>query len=243
MSQNVEEMDWRSLARRIEAALKPVAQPIAITFDSLAADGGFSDRTYPAAVNGRTGAVPAGCVFWIEATNRSFSTIASDHANCSVGSYTHGLLDAAGAMVKDDVSAIVAAGWVNQADFNALPKMPSAPGAIAYGPLADAVAPDVVLLRVNGLGLMTLKDAYPDLAITGKPQCHIVPQAFLGNAPAASVGCALSRARTGMRSEEMTCAVPARVFEAFVARVEAAVALDRAMARYAAQDAQRWDSR
>ena len=64
--------------------------------------------------------------------------------------------------------------------------------------------------------------------------------AFLNGAPFTSVGCALSRARTGMRPEEVTCAVSNRGFEAFVARVEAALALDRAMARYAAQNAKRF---
>jgi len=65
----------------------------------------------------------------------------------------------------------------------------------------------VVLVRVVGQGLMTLRDAFPDLPIEGKPQCHIVAMAKEGRA-AASVGCALSRARTGMKPEEMTVALP-----------------------------------
>ena len=55
---------------------------------------------------------------------------------------------------------------------------------------------------------MTIGDALPDLVIEGKPQCHIVAIAKEQNRPAASVGCALSRARTGMGVHEMTCALP-----------------------------------
>ena len=40
--------------------------------------------------DGRTGAVAASCVFWIEATEAVFATVAEDHGNCSVGSLTHG---------------------------------------------------------------------------------------------------------------------------------------------------------
>jgi uncharacterized protein (DUF169 family) len=180
-------------------------------------------------------------VFWVEATQHAFTTTAADHANCSVGSYTHGLLGVADAITKDDVGAILDAGWVSEADFGALPTLAHRPDGITYGPLAQSEHADVILLRLNGLGLMTVKDAYPGLGISGKPQCHIIPQALLTGAPSASVGCALSRARTGMRAEEMACAVPAKGFEDFVARVEAAVALDRAMARYAAHDAKRFD--
>ena len=57
---------------------------------------------------------------------------------------------------------------------------------------------------------------------------------------AASVGCALSRARTGMRPEEMTCAIPGPKLLDAIHAVEAAVALDRAMAGYAAADARRF---
>lgn len=234
--------DWRSLAERITAALKPAAAPIAIRFKATPSGvGRFSERAYPApSPEGRTGAVAAGCMFWLEASARAFETVPADHGNCSVGSYTHGLLGAAEATRKDDVAAIVSAGWVSDADLTGLPRLTNAPSVITYGPLAESEDPDVVLLRLNGLALMTVKDAFPELAISGKPQCHIIPHALLSGAPSASVGCALSRARTGMRPEEMTCAVAASGFEVFVERVEAALALDRAMARYAAQDAKRF---
>ena len=65
-------------------------------------------------------------------------------------------------------------------------------------------------MRVNGRQLMVLSDAIPGLRVEGKPQCHIVAIAKQDKVPAASVGCALSRARTGMTPDEMTCALPGR---------------------------------
>ena len=57
--------------------------------------------------DGRTGRVAAGCVFWMHAPERTFSTAPADHANCSVGSYTHGLLSLEEAATHADIGALV----------------------------------------------------------------------------------------------------------------------------------------
>lgn len=235
--------DWTDLAARLTSALKPVAPPIGIAFvnDAQPTLPPYGAQIPPPNDAGRTGAVPAGCVFWMKATERAFSTGAADHANCSVGSYTHGFLALEDAATRDDVAAVLASGWVDQEAMVALPAVRDRPDRVVYGPLADlGIAPDVVLLRINGLGLMTLKDALPSLRIEGKPQCHIVALAAEQGEVAASVGCALSRARTGMRADEMTCALPASRLAELVLAIEAAADLDRAMARYAASDARRF---
>ena len=235
---------WSELAARLDAALKPVAPTIGIAFVRDAPPTlppPFEARVPPPNDAGRTGAVPAGCVFWMKATERAFSTSAADHANCSVGSYTHGFLSLGEAAARDDVAAVLASGWVDQDAMAALPTMRTRPARVVYGPLAEiAVAPDVLLLRINGLGLMTLRDAVPALRIEGKPQCHIIALAAERGEVAASVGCALSRARTGMGADEMTCALPAARLGELVAAIEGAAELDRAMARYAGNDAQRF---
>lgn len=191
---------------------------------------------------GRTGQVPAGCVFWIRGTEARFATTAGDHANCSVGSLTHGFLPLEEAATKDDVGAVLESGWVSPEAVGVLPRVTERPGTVVYEPLAEASGEvDVVLLRINGLALMTLHSAVPDLRIEGKPQCHIIALAKENELVAASVGCALSRARTGMKSEEMTCAIPGRRLGEVVAKLEATADLDRTMARYAAADAKRFD--
>ena len=87
---------------------------------------------------------------------------------------------------------------------------------------------------------MTIGDAVPDLVIEGKPQCHIVAVAHERQRPAASVGCALSRARTGLGAHELTCALPGPRLEEIVAAIESAATVDATVVRYAAADAQRF---
>jgi uncharacterized protein (DUF169 family) len=58
--------------------------------------------------------------------------------------------------------------------------------------------------------------------------------------PAASVGCALSRVRTGMSPTEMTCAIPAARLAEVVASVQQHAGADTTVAKYAAEDATRF---
>ncbi|HAM03383.1 MAG TPA: hypothetical protein DCQ30_14335, partial [Acidimicrobiaceae bacterium] len=88
--------------------------------------------------------------------------------------------------------------------------------------------------------LMVLSDALPGLRIEGKPQCHIVALAKEHGEAAASVGCALSRARTGMRADEMTFAFPGARLAEVVDAVERTSAVDTVVAKYAAEDARRF---
>ena len=234
--------DFSDLSRRLTAALRLRAAPVAIRFIPMPATEPRYESTIPPANEaGRTGPVPAGCVFWVKATERTFATEAVDHANCSVGSLTHGWITLEEAATRDDVAAVLEAGWVDRSAVGSLPRVAERPAAIVYGPLAEASeAPDVVLVRVDGLGLMTLHGAVPDLRIEGRPQCHIVAIAKEQGAVAASVGCALSRARTGLRADEMTATIPGPRLADVVAAIEATATLDRAMASYAANDAKRF---
>jgi uncharacterized protein (DUF169 family) len=99
-----------------------------------------------------------------------------------------------------------------------------------------------VFVRLTGRQMMVMSDAIPDLRIEGKPQCHIVAVAKEEGVPAASVGCALSRVRTGMPPTEMTCAIPAAKLPEILASIQQHSSADNAVARYAADDATRFSS-
>lgn len=234
------------MSGRLTAALHLAVSPVAITFSPTTDTGvaPFADPGRPMpepTADGRTGRVPAGCVFWVHALDRTFSTRPEDHGNCSVGSLTHGLIDLQTAAQRADVAALVDAGWVTPGVFPTIPVLKTRPAAITYGPLGDADrVPDVVLLRTDARGVMTIGDAVGDLLIEGKPQCHIVAIAQEQNRPAASVGCALSRARTGMAVHEMTCALPGRRLLEIVTAIGAAASVDASVAHYAGSDARRF---
>jgi uncharacterized protein (DUF169 family) len=235
--------DWTDLAHRLSGTLHLAVAPITITFGDEAPSSvpAFDEPMSEPTADGRSGRVPAGCVFWIRAAERSFSTVPADHGNCSVGRYTHGLASLEEAAGHADVATLLEVGWVDAEAIAKVPAVSQPSAAISYGPLSDAtVTPDVVLLRVNGRQMMVLSDALPGMRIEGKPQCHIVALAKENGEVAASVGCALSRARTGMRPDEMTVAVPGHRLAAVVDAVERTAAVDTIVAKYAADDARRF---
>ena len=235
--------NWSELSTRLTNALGVQVAPIAITFESAVPSGvpAFDDpMPAPNEVDGRTGRVAAGCVFWMKSTDRTFTTVAEDHANCSVGSWTHGFKTLEEAAGNSDVGALMESGWVTMEMIPMITTVSEKPAAVTYGPLADATNPDVAMLRITGRQLMVMKDAFPDLPIEGKPQCHIVAMAKEKGMIAASTGCQLSRVRTGMANGEMTLAIPASRIAEVVEKVEATAAIDNVVARYAASDATRF---
>lgn len=218
-------MDHAGLARRLVDLLGLTEPPVAMTFHT---DPGV-EASRPVTPQ------PAGCCFWEPAQQHRLDTVAADHAHCSVGSYTHGFIPLEQAASGADTAALVGSGWVSEADLTATPAIPSTPASVTYEPLTDASSPDVVLIRVTPTSLMTLSGALPQLALTGKPQCAIVPLAVEGRS-SVSPGCAVSRARTALPSDALTAAVPAGELPGLVARLEASVAADRTVAEFAADD-------
>jgi uncharacterized protein (DUF169 family) len=241
--------DWKALSVRLTKALHLTVSPIFLAFQSERPEGvrQFDAAMSEPAADGRRGRVSASCVFWMEAgrDQGAFVTVPEDHGNCSVGRLTHGFSSLDEVAGNDDVAALLASGWVTPEMVPAIPVVSTRPGAITYGRLEAmpvGVQPDVVMLRVNGRQLMVLSDAIPGLRIEGKPQCHIVAVAKEQGVPVVSVGCALSRARTAMRPEEMTCALPAGALAGIVDQIEATAATDSVVAKYAGDDGRRFSS-
>src|SRR5262245_27548481 len=149
---NASTRSLKESSARLSDLLSLSSSPLAITFvqeppKDVPAYGG--EKPAPTA-DGRTGSVPAGCVFWMKAQDRTFATTAADHGNCSVGSVTHGFLDLNTAATRADVAALCESKWVAPSDFGGITAVKTKPAAIIYGPLADAVRePTVVFLRLN----------------------------------------------------------------------------------------------
>lgn len=235
--------DYARLGQTLVDLLELNVPPVAISFaDAPPPDVARPNWVFPPpALDGRTGAVSAGCVFWVMATQRQFATVAIDHANCSVGSLTHGFATLAEAAKGADVANLVNANWVAPEVFPKITAVTRKPGAIIYGPLTQTTLhPDVVFLRLDGKQLMKVHTAYPDLRFEGKPQCHIIAIAKENGVLAASTGCALSRQRTGIPDSEITCAVPGHRLAELVERLKSVQAADLRVAAYAREDAARF---
>jgi uncharacterized protein (DUF169 family) len=235
--------DYATMDRDLHELLALSIPPIAITFaDAQSAGVAPFGGTHPTPTpDGRTGAVPAGCVFWMRATDREFTTSAADHANCSVGSFTHGFKTLPEAAAGADVQTLLAVEWVTMEAAMALPTVAKKPDGVTYGPFGKtSVDPDVVLLRLNGKQVMLLNDALPDMLFAGKPQCHIIPIAKEKEVVAVSSGCMLSRVRTGMSNNDVTCVIPVARMGDVLGKLKKAREADLKVAAYAAQDAQRF---
>jgi uncharacterized protein (DUF169 family) len=237
--------DFARLSRDLVDALGLQSPPLAIRFSDEPPPGvpAYDAPMPPPTADGRTGRVPAGCVFWMKATGRTFTTVAEDHGNCSVGSVTHGFKTLAEVADRSDLCVLVDSGWVTREVFPQIPAVTRSYRHVTYGPLAETPAePDVVFLRLNAKQAMVLSDALPGLRFEGKPQCHIIPVAKEQNQVAVSVGCMLSRVRTAMPNTEMTCAIPGSRLAEVVQRVKTTGAVDGAVAGYAGEDARRFDT-
>lgn len=235
--------EWTTLANDLSKVLGLKHAPLAITFSDEAPPGvPQHDGPMPApSADGRTGRVSAGCVFWMDAADQTFTTVAEDHYNCSVGSVTHGLKTLEEVMENEDVQGLLECEWVTPEEAMQLPVIQKRPQAITYGPLADTpLDPDVILLRINAFQSMVIHDAFNDMAIEGKPQCHIIPIAKEQNKVAVSTGCMLSRVRTGMPPEEMTCTIPATRLAEVVGKLQARQKANSAVGAYANEDGRRF---
>ncbi len=235
--------DWKGLTADLQELLSLEMAPIALAFlDAVPPGVPVYEGALPAPTpDGRTGKVAAGCVFWVKAADRTFATLPADHGNCSVGSMTHGLQTMQEVAGNADVAALLASGWVTLEMVPQIPVVRQKPQCITYGPLADTrIDPDVVLLRLNPKQVMIMHDAMPGMRMEGKPQCHIIAIAKEQQEVAASVGCMLSRVRTGLPNSQMTCAIPARRVSEVVERLKTTCAADTAVAAYAAEDARRF---
>jgi uncharacterized protein (DUF169 family) len=211
--------NYTRLADRLEAAVG-ITEAVGILIDA-------SDAEAPPAATAE-----ASCVHWtsVLVSGRARRTSANDHAGCSVGSYVHGISTLEEAAAASDTAMLVAAGWVEPETLETLPTLSPGTAGIDYVPLRELDRdPDLVLVAVTPEQLMAVQAAMPSLRLTGKPQCQMIPLAAAG-VPCASLGCAVSRARTHAHPGQMTCALPTKTLAGAIDALEAAASADRAVA-------------
>ncbi len=124
---------------------------------------GFFESPPPGVPRWEGGPVAAGCVFWEKAmSGQTFYTVASDHYNCAVGSYTHKIpLPAERAHELNDTIVFMAQNnYVATAEVPGIPTLAKSPGAVAYGPMDGAgFKPDVVLIAAKPAQAMLIYEA------------------------------------------------------------------------------------
>ena len=221
----------RQLEDRLAGALRLERRPVAVTFR----------ETAPLGVPKFTGVAPSGCSFWrMAAEGRTFYTVPADHYNCPIGSYTHNALlpEHRAAELPQALQLMTGVGYIKMEDVPGIFRLPSAPAAIIYAPLADApVDPDVVLFAGRPASVMLLEEAAmragvaAQLPMLGRPTCMAIPAA-LALGTAASAGCIGNRTYTGLGDDELYVAVPGRDLLRIAEEVETIAAANQKMAEY-----------
>lgn len=202
-------MDYARLETQLMTELGLTRRPVAVTFL----------QAPPAGVGKFEGVQPSGCSYWkIASDGRTFYTVAADHYNCPIGSYTHNIdLPAERAHELTDTLGLMAKiGYLRMEEVPGIPRLPATPGVVVYAPLGQTpVDPDVVLFWGPPGRVMVLQEAAiragvaAQLSTLGRPTCMALPAA-LSHGTVASTGCVGNRVYTGLDDAELYVAVPGR---------------------------------
>ena len=224
-------IDYRAVEERLSAALGLPRRPVAVAFLSAP----------PPGVGKFEGTMPAGCSFWrLAADGRTFYTVAADHYNCPIGSYTHNIaLPPERAPELDQTLSLMGSlGYVKMEEVPGIPRLPEPPGAVVYAPLGDApVAPDVVIFAGRPARLMLLSEAalragvMANVPLLPRPTCMALPAA-LAQGVVTSSGCIGNRVYTDLGEDELYTVVPGRDLARVVDELQTIVTANAQLADY-----------
>jgi uncharacterized protein (DUF169 family) len=202
-------VDYGSIERQLSEGLGLERRPVAVAFL----------KAPPAGVEKFEGVMPSGCSFWrLAADGRTFYTVAADHYNCPIGSYTHNIAlppDRA-AEVEQTLSLMGSLGYVKMEEVPAIPRLSEPPAAVVYAPLGDTpVDPDVVIFSGRPSRLMLLGEAALRAGVSAnapllpRPTCMALPAA-MAQGVVTSSGCIGNRVYTDLGEDELYAVVPGR---------------------------------
>jgi uncharacterized protein (DUF169 family) len=223
--------DFGAMERQLAESLRLEHRPVAIAFR----------HAPPAGVSKFTGQEPSGCSFWrLAAGGRTFYTVAGDHFNCPIGSYTHNLpLPSERSHELEQVLGMMTSvGYIRMEEIPGIHRLPKTPEAVVYAPLGDTpVEPDVVLFWGRPAAMMLLQETAlragvtTHVPVTARPTCMALP-AVIGGGLAASTGCIGNRVYTGIDDGELYVAVAGTDLEGVVAQAKTIAAANLALRDY-----------
>ena len=224
-------IDYRAIERQLSAHLALPRRPVAVAFRESA----------PAGVAALAGTQPSGCSFWrLAAAGQTFYTVARDHHNCPIGSYTHGidLPPERAPELEQTLTFMTGLGYLRMEEVPGIPRLPTAPRVVVYAPLGDTpVDPDVVLFSGRPGRVMLLQEAAGRAGVAtqapllGRPTCMALPAA-LASGVIASTGCIGNRVYTDLGEDELYVAVPGTALARIAEAVETIASANAALGDY-----------
>jgi uncharacterized protein (DUF169 family) len=223
--------NYRALEQQLSSELGLTRRPVAIAFVDAPPEG----------VSKFTGSVPSGCTFWRFASDgRVFFTVASDHYNCPIGSYTHNIpLPSERADELGETLGLMAdIGYVRMDEVAGILVLPKTPAVVVYAPLGDTpVDPDVVMFMGSAARLMLLHEAAISAGIRAsfttlaRPTCMAVPAA-LARGMVVSSGCIGNRVYTDLGEGELYAALPGKDLAKLADKARAIAAANAKLEEY-----------
>lgn len=216
-------LDYARLETQLGIDLDLGGRPVAVAFRPAP----------PPGVEKYEGVQPSGCSYWrLASDGRTFYTVADQHYNCPIGSYTHNIAlpPARAPELEETLGFMTDIGYLRMAEVPAIPRLAEPPGVVVYAPLgATPVDPDVVLFWGPPGRIMLLQEAALRAGVAAalapgapaapllrggvemlaRPTCMVLPAA-LQFGTVASTGCIGNRVYTGLDDSELYVAVPGR---------------------------------
>jgi uncharacterized protein (DUF169 family) len=193
--------------------------------------------TAPAGISRVEDPKPAGCAYWrLAADGAVFYTEASDHYNCPIGAYTHGL-DLPQEKAKElesTIGTMVGIEYMRTEEIPDIPRVAKPFGVVVYAPIIDSPCdPDVVLVRGNAKQVMLLGEASravgvgSEVVTMGRPTCAMIPMAMQSGCGVNSFGCIGNRVYTELGDAELYYAIPGPRLEAVVDKLDTIIRANR----------------
>jgi uncharacterized protein (DUF169 family) len=224
-------LNYQEMENRLAEALGPERRAIAIAYREQP----------PQGVERFSGVQPSGCSFWkLAAEGRTFYTVAADHYNCPIGSYTHNvpLPQEREPELMQTLGLMGEVGYLRMEEIPSVFRLPQTPGVVVYSPLGSApVEPDVVLFFGKPGRMMLLVEAavragiYSTLPLLARPTCMALP-ASMQTGVVASAGCIGNRVYTGIGEDELYVAVPGSALAKLVEEMPVIAAANAKLAEY-----------
>lgn len=224
-------MDYRDIELRITKTLGLDRRPVAVKFLDAP----------PAEIEKFAGTEPSGCSFWrLAADGRTFYTIPSDHYNCPIGSFTHGipLPPERAKELEQTLGLMVQIGYIKMEEVPSIPRVSRTPGAVVYAPLGDTpLDPDVAIFSGIAAQIMLLQEAAQragsaaHFPMLGRPTCMALPAAMAAGSVVSS-GCIGNRVYTGLGEGEMYVVLRAKDLPAVAQELGTVASANEQLAQY-----------
>lgn len=209
---------------------KPVG---VIAFISSAKD---RDALAQAGLKPNRKSVPAGCSFWDLSTRSIFSTVSADHANCSIGMYTHNLIheESDKGRLMEDLSLMGKVDYVRKEEVPGIPSIKKSHTGVVYANVNHLSKTDTTSKAISAClhpsAFYVFANDEQGLAITeavsrvdggfppamGRPACAVIPQVVSSGKAAVSFGCCGARAYVaGLDASKHLWVFPAKKISAY----------------------------